>query len=331
MDERALEDILASADVARDVVEHRILEATEGDYRPFPDELMPSLKEGLERRGIQALYTHQREVWDHAGAGRSVVVGTPTASGKTLCYNLPVLQTLLEDQSARALYLFPTKALSQDQQSELNELILEGHLPLKVATYDGDTPDSLRISARDSGRIIISNPDMLHAGVLPNHPKWISFFSSLKYIVIDETHTYRGVFGSHVANLLRRLIRICRFYGADPVFILCSATIGNPGELASALVERPVALVDRNGAPRDKKDIILYNPPLLDAVQGIRKSVLTESRKWALAFLGKGVKTILFAHSRVKTEVVASYINDAHKNIYTDNQRTVCSPTKDAG
>ena len=322
MNERTLEALLMSAELSADVVEHRVLEATAGDYRPFPEELAPALKGALERRGIGQLYTHQREVWDHARNGRSVVVVTPTASGKTLCYNLPVLQTLLEERSARALYLFPTKALSQDQQSELNELIIEGELPVKVSTYDGDTPDSLRISARDTGRIIISNPDMLHAGVLPNHPKWIKFFSSLKYIVVDETHTYRGVFGSHVANLLRRLIRVCRFYGADPIFILCSATIGNPGELASSLVERPVTLVDRNGAPRGRKDIILYNPPLVDAVQGIRRSVLTESRKWALAFLRRGIKTILFAHSRVKTEVVASYINDALKNINTDNERT---------
>lgn len=194
-------------------------------------------------------------------------------------------------------------------------------LPLKVATYDGDTPDSLRVAARNTGRIIISNPDMLHGGILPNHPKWIRFFSSLKYIVIDEAHAYRGVLGSHVANLIRRLRRIAAFYGSVPRFILCSATIANPKELAETLIGDEVALVDHNGAPCGEKRVILYNPPLVDAVQGIRRSVITESRRWTLALLQGGIKTILFAHSRVKTEVAAAYINEDLANIYTDNQR----------
>jgi DEAD/DEAH box helicase domain-containing protein len=273
---------------------------------------------------MEKLYTHQAEVFSESRKGRNVTVVTPTASGKTLCYNLPVLQALLEDDEARALYLFPTKALSQDQQAELNELIHpsgEAVLPVKVCTYDGDTPDSLRTAARDSGRIIITNPDMLHAGVLPNHPRWIKFFSNLAYIVIDEAHAYRGVFGSHVANVLRRLRRVASFYGSSPRFILCSATIANPGELASALIGAATVLVDRNGAPRGKKLVVLYNPPLVDAVQGIRRGVVSESRRWMLALLREGIKTILFAHSRIKTEVLASYVNEDLKNIYTDNSR----------
>jgi DEAD/DEAH box helicase domain-containing protein len=249
-----------------------------------------------------------------------VVVVTPTASGKTLCYNLPTLQALLRDEKARALYLFPTKALSQDQQSELNGLVC-GEIPIKVSTYDGDTPESLRVAARDTGRSIISNPDMLHAGILPNHPRWIRFFSNLKYIVSDEAHAYRGVLGSHVAEVLRRLRRVCAFYGSNPRFILCSATIANPRELAETLIGAEVSLVDNNGAPRGEKRIILYNPPLVDAVQGIRRSVVTESRRWMLAFLRGGIKTILFAHSRIKTEVAASYVNEDLANIYTGNER----------
>ncbi|MDR2481997.1 MAG: DEAD/DEAH box helicase, partial [Treponema sp.] len=276
------------------------------------------------RRGIERIYCHQREVWDIIQAGGHAVVVTPTASGKTLCYNLPALQALLADESARALYLFPTKALSQDQQAELGELLAPGSpeaLPVQAAVYDGDTPDSLRMAARNQGRIIISNPDMLHAGILPNHPKWIKFFSRLKLVVIDEAHTYRGVLGSHAANVIRRLRRIAAFYRSRPQFILCSATIANPKELAETLIGEEVSLVDRNGAPRGEKRIILYNPPLVDAVRGIRRSVVTESRRWMLAFLKAGIKTILFAHSRVKTEVAAAYVNEDLANIYTDNSR----------
>jgi len=321
MQDRAsiVDGILSDPAFAPFIVESRIMGETEGSFVPFPQGIDPRIIEALHSRGIDRLYSHQGAVWEHARAKRNVVVVTPTASGKTLCYNLPCLQALLEDPASRALYLFPTKALSQDQQSELNEIVLGGSLPVKICTYDGDTPDSLRVAARDSGRIVISNPDMLHAGVLPNHPKWIKFFSSLKYVVVDEAHAYRGVFGSHVANVLRRLKRIAAFYGASPTFILCSATIGNPRELCEALVGEEVALVGENGAPRGEKRVILYNPPLLDSVQGIRRSVMTESQRWALAFLRAGVKTILFAHSRVRTEVVASYINESVANVYTDN------------
>ena len=328
--EAALRKILSSPEFAPNIVAEKLLPASEGSFLPFPQDLEGRIAEALRNRGIIQLFTHQAEVWENIKKDRHTVVVTPTASGKTLCYNLPVLDKLLRDEKARALYLFPTKALSQDQQSELNELtggadpsVKTGDrlIPVKVATYDGDTPDSLRVSARDTGRIIISNPDMLHAGILPNHPKWIKFFSNLRYIVVDETHAYRGVLGSHVADLIRRLKRVAAFYGSKPVFILCSATIANPKELAETLIGEEVALVDNNGASRGEKYVILYNPPLVDAVQGIRRSVISESRKWMLAFLKSGIKTILFAHSRVKTELAAAYVNEDLANIYTDNSR----------
>jgi len=291
------------------------------DYVSFPPDLNGELKDALVKRGIKALYTHQRESFDAVTEKENIVVVTPTASGKSLCYNLPVMQRLLEDPAARALYLFPTKALSQDQQSELNGIITEGELPLKVSTYDGDTPSSLRISARDTGRIVISNPDMLHAGILPNHPKWIKFLSNLEFIVIDEIHSYTGVFGSHFANLIRRLKRITSFYGSNPVFICSSATIRNPGELASELLEADVRLIDNNGAPSGEKHVILYNPPLVDAVQGIRRGVVLESKNIAFNFIKEGIRTIVFARSRVRSELVASYLNKALANIYNDNSR----------
>ncbi|MDR0582948.1 MAG: DEAD/DEAH box helicase [Treponema sp.] len=321
-DRESLEKILESPEFAPNIVVNRLLPAEEGAFAPFPPDLDPRIAGALRRRGIERLYTHQAEVWERVQEGKNVVVVTPTASGKTLCYNLPCLHALLQDGNARCLYLFPTKALSQDQQSELNGLSGgEGGINLKIATYDGDTPESLRVSARDTGRIIISNPDMLHAGILPNHPKWIKFFSRLKFIVIDEVHAYRGVLGSHVANVIRRLRRVAAFYGASPRFILCSATIANPRELSEALIGLPVELADKNGAPRGEKRIVLYNPPLVDTVQGIRRSAVTESRRWMLALLRAGIKTILFAHSRVKTEVAASYVNEDLANIFTDNSR----------
>jgi DEAD/DEAH box helicase domain-containing protein len=325
MDQRkALENIISSPEFAPNIVIERLIPAAGGVFSPFPKDLDVRLGENLKKRGIEKIYTHQAEVWENVKKGRHTVVVTPTASGKTLCYNLPTLDALLKDDKARSLYLFPTKALSQDQQAELNEVVAPAEaaaLNIKVSTYDGDTPDSLRVSSRDTGRIIISNPDMLHAGILPNHPKWIKFFSNLKYVVIDEAHAYRGVLGSHVANVIRRLKRIAAFYGSAPLFILCSATIGNPKELAETLTGEEVTLVDNNGAPRGEKRVILYNPPLVDRVQGIRRSAVDESRRWALALLKSGIKTILFAHSRIKTEVAASYLNDDLKNIFTGNSR----------
>jgi DEAD/DEAH box helicase domain-containing protein len=304
----------------------KTIEPRSPEYAPLPADLPEPLKAALASRGIASLYAHQAECYRLIREGRNVVVVTPTASGKTLCYNLPVVQTLLEDPAARALYLFPTKALSQDQQAELNEIALGGGLPVRIQTYDGDTPSSLRAVARTSGRIVISNPDMLHAGILPNHAKWITFFSGLKYVVIDEMHSYRGVFGSHVGNVIRRLKRIAAFYGAHPAFILCSATIANPAELAEALVEEPVALVNRNGAGAGSKTVVFYNPPVVDPVQGLRRSSATESERIALELLRKGVKTILFARSRLKVELIASYMAQSLANPNNENSRIAVSP-----
>ncbi len=298
----------------------------DGSYAELPDDLNITIRDSLSNQGIKKLYTHQKICYETARSGKDLVVVTPTASGKTLCYNLPVLQTLMESEDSRALYLFPTKALSQDQQSSLNEIVVDGNLPIKVCTYDGDTPGSLRISARKSGKIIISNPDMLHSGILPNHPKWIEFFKSLKYIVLDEVHTYRGVFGSHMTNLVRRIKRIAQFYGSDPIFICCSATIGNPRELAEQILGKEVVLIDENGAPSGEKHIILYNPPLVDPVQGIRRGIVLESQRLALKLLKQGVKTIIFARSRVKTELISSYLNKSLANHYNQNYRIKVEP-----
>ncbi len=333
-DTEVLSGILSDPAFAPHVSSVRVFPARDGDYAPLPDDLDSRIAASLRERGMDRLYTHQAESFRLARSGANAVIVTPTASGKTLCYNLPVMQALLEDVDARALYLFPTKALSQDQQSEINGMVgaqengaeCGGRIPLRVCVYDGDTPQSLRNDARDRGRIIISNPDMLHAGILPNHPKWIRFFSNLRFVVIDEMHMYRGVFGGHMANLLRRLTRVAEFYGAHPTFILCSATIGNPRELAERLIGAPVSLIDKSGAPSGKKTVVLYNPPLVDAVQGMRRSVMNESQRWALAFLRKNVKTILFAHSRVRTEVIASYINDSLKNVFTANHGITVVP-----
>ncbi len=315
-----LEKLKSDPQLAKQISHWQSVPARKGKYAELPEELSTELWEMLKQRDITQLYSHQLAAYRAARRGEHVVVVTPTASGKTLSYNLPVVQTLLENPEMRALYMFPTKALSQDQQSELNEIVLGGMLPLKVATYDGDTPQSLRVSARESGRIVISNPDMMHAGVLPNHPKWIKFLSNLKYVVIDEVHTYRGVFGSHMTNLVRRLKRIAEFYGSSPQFILCSATIGNPQELAEQIIEEKVTLIDQNGSPAGEKHVVLYNPPLVDAVQGIRRGVVLEAKNIALTFLRRKIKTIIFARSRLRTELIASYIKKAVQNIYTENE-----------
>ncbi|MBN1835777.1 MAG: DEAD/DEAH box helicase [Spirochaetales bacterium] len=291
----------------------------EGRYAEFPTEVDPRILSALRSKGVDRLFSHQRAAYEAVRGGAHIVVVTPTASGKTLAYNLPVLQTLLEQPEAKAMYLFPTKALSQDQQSELNEILIGGELPVKIFTYDGDTPQSIRISVREEGRVVITNPDMLHTGVLPNHPKWIKFFQSLRFVVIDEIHTYRGVFGSHMTNLIRRLKRVAGFYGSRPQFICCSATIGNPRELAERIVEEQVVLLDDNGAPAGTRHFVFYNPPLVDPVQGIRRGVVKEAQGIATRLLKQRVKTIVFARSRLRTELIASYIRESLRNHFTQD------------
>ena len=246
-----------------------------------------------------------------------MAIVTPTASGKTLCYNLPILHTILNDPSARALYLFPTKALAQDQLAELHRWRTEidglGNqcsLGLSVSTYDGDTPSADRSRIRKAAQMILTNPDMLHVGILPYHTQWADFFAGLRWVVIDEMHTYRGVFGSHVANVLRRLQRVCAHYGSTVRFICTSATIANPAQLAERLIEQPVTLVDENGAPRGAKHIILVNPPLVDAEKGIRRSATLETTDLAARCLEAGVQTIVFGRSRLTTELLLTYLRE---------------------
>lgn len=293
----------------------------DASFAPMPETVEPRIAAALSARGITRLYSHQAEAIARIAAGEHVVVVTPTASGKTLTYNLPVLSALLADPDSRALYLFPTKALSQDQQSELNATVEGAEIPVGIMTFDGDTPPSVRTAARARGQIIITNPDMLHAGIMPNHAKWSRFFQNLKFIVIDELHTYRGIFGSHVANVIRRLRRITAFYGASPQFVMTSATIGNPAELAQMVIGEDVSLVATNGAPSGARHTILYNPPLVDRVQGIRQGVVHASERLAVRFLKAGVKTIVFARSRQRTELIAGYIRKRLENPFTENGR----------
>lgn len=279
----------------------------------IPERVNDRLKVALEKRGVSELYIHQKEAFERVMDGENVVTVTPTASGKTLCYNLPVLQSIAEDQTSRSLYLFPTKALAQDQKSELNEIIHEMDVPIHSETYDGDTSSAIRQRVRQAGHIVITNPDMLHSAILPHHTKWVSLFENLKYIVIDELHTYRGVFGSHVANVIRRLKRICAFYGSDPTFICTSATIANPKELAEQLTGSKVHLIERNGAPSGKKNFVFYNPPVVNKPLNIRQSAATVVNQLAKTFLKEKIQTIVFARSRVRVEVILSHIQELVK------------------
>ena len=292
------------------VVRWEELPARAAQYASFPDTLDTRLIPVLEKRGIHQLYTHQAHSIAATAAGKDVVVVTPTASGKTMCYNLPVLSAILQNQDARALYLFPTKALSADQVSELYELIEEMDVDIKTYTYDGDTPGAARKAVRQAGHIVVTNPDMLHSGILPHHTKWVKLFENLRYIVIDEIHTYRGVFGSNLANVLRRLMRLCAFYGSHPQFILCSATIANPKELAETLIGRPVEMIDDNGAPMGKRHFVFYNPPVVNRQLGIRKGVIPVTRDIASMLLKCGIQTITFAKSRLTVEVLTRYLKD---------------------
>jgi DEAD/DEAH box helicase domain-containing protein len=299
----------------QNVTRWEIIPPKPGEYEDFPAYLDKKLVSVLNKKGIYRLYSHQRQALDEVAAGHNVVVVTPTASGKTLCYNLPVLNELLRDKNARAIYLFPTKALSQDQVSELMGMVDAMGEDIKTFTYDGDTPTSARVAIRKDGHIVVTNPDMLHTGILPHHTKWMKLFSNLKFVVIDEVHTYRGVFGSHTANVLRRLERICRFYGSDPIFICSSATIANPRELAEKLTGKSMVLINKNGAPSGRKNLIFYNPPVVNRQLGIRRSSILESKTLALIFLKNRIQTITFARSRLAVEVLLTYLKEEMKKI----------------
>src|SRR5574337_739338 len=280
----------------------RQIPARDAKFRPIPAWVTSALSEAYRAKGILELYSHQALTAELVRNGKNVVVVTPTASGKTLCYNLPVLNAVLEDPDTRALYLFPTKALAQDQLAELHDLATRLEDRFGVFTYDGDTPSDARRAIRERGQIVLSNPDMLHTGILPHHTKWMRLFENLRYIVIDELHTYRGVFGSHLAHVLRRLRRVAKFYGSDPQFICCSATIANPGELASQLIEKDVEVIEENGAPAGEKTFIFYNPPMINRNLGIRRSYINESTRVANELLHRKLQTIVFANSRLHTE-----------------------------
>jgi DEAD/DEAH box helicase domain-containing protein len=305
---------------------HR-LPAMAASFAPYPEGTDDRLISALAARGVEQLYTHQAEAFEHVLGGRNVVTITPTASGKTLCYNAPVLNAILQDSATRALYLFPTKALAQDQLAELHalaELLREESararvsnvtrgtdLEIGVFTYDGDTPSDARRAIRGKAHVVLSNPDMVHSGILPHHPRWAKLFENLRFVVIDELHAYRGVFGSHLGNILRRLQRICRHYGSDPIFICSSATIANPRDLAEGLTGRPFELVQKNGAPRGEKFFLFVNPPVVNAQLGIRRSYLAEARRVALEFLRHNLQLILFAQSRLAVEILTTYLKDA--------------------
>ncbi len=285
--------------------------ARSGEFEMVPEPVHASLREVLAQRGIERLYTHQAEAFRRVSSGANVVVVTPTASGKTLCYNLPVFNRLIEDPEARAMYLFPTKALAEDQLHEFQETVEAMGSGIRAFTYDGDTPQDARRAIRERANVVLTNPDMLHAGILPHHTRWAKVFENLRYFVIDELHYCRGVYGSHVANVLRRLKRICEFYGSSPQFICCSATIANPRELAESLTGLPFELVDCNGSPAGEKYFVFYNPPVVNRQLGIRRGYLNETRRIALEFIERNQQTLVFANNRLATEVLVTYLKDA--------------------
>ena len=308
----ALTQLRTSATVAGRISHEELIPADPATYGHWSPALDPRVVGALRARGIERPYSHQAEAIGHALAGRDVVVVTPTASGKTLTFAVPVLDAWLQDHEARSLWLFPTKALAQDQLAGLQDIAL--HLPpgLRAATYDGDTAPGLRRAVRTEGHIVVTNPDMLHNGILPHHTSWVRLFQHLRYIVIDELHAYRGLFGSHLANVMRRLLRLCRFYGSHPTLIACSATIANPRELAEKLLERPVQLVDRNGAPRARRRLWFWNPPLVAGAMGVRRSATLEARRLMTELLTRNLQTIAFTRSRGGVEVLLTYLQRLH-------------------
>ncbi len=294
--------------------------ARAAQFATYPEKLDVAVRQALARRGIEKLYSHQAAAVEHTLSGRDTVVVTPTASGKTLCYNLPVVQSVLEDPAARAIYLFPTKALAEDQRLELQALNESLGSPITCHTYDGDTPQDARRAIREKANIVMTNPDMLHTGVLPHHTKWVKLFENLRYFVIDELHFYRGVYGSHLANILRRVKRICEFYGSKPQFICCSATIANPKQLAENITDRPFEVVSENGAPSGDSYFIFYNPPVVNRQLGIRRSYLNETRRIAVEFIRQKQQTLVFTNNRLATEVLTTYLKDAASHLPFSNE-----------
>lgn len=310
-----LEQLLAAkradASFMKNVTHWEEIPAREARYADFPASLAAPLADALHRKGIYRLYTHQRQAVEAVFAGKDVTVVTPTASGKTMCYTLPTLQAVLNDHAARALFIFPTKALAADQVTELNDFVKlmgEAGEGIKAFTYDGDTSVNARNAVRVAGHVVVTNPDMLHCGILPNHTKWVRLFENLKLVVIDEVHVYRGVFGSNMANVIRRLKRICAFYGSHPQFVCCSATIANPGELAERITGQPMTLIDDNGAPMGARHVIFYNPPVINQQLGIREGAVSHARRLAEELLRNEIYTIVFARSRLNVEVLTTYL-----------------------
>jgi DEAD/DEAH box helicase domain-containing protein len=313
--------------VGPNLVAWQMIPAKQPNTVPFLAEIHPALVNAIQARGIHMLYTHQASAFSQVKAGKNVVVVTGTASGKTLCYNLPVLDCLLKEKGATALYLFPTKALAQDQNAVLKQLLnpinanLQETGPLTVnnriecAIYDGDTPLSIRPHIRKTARLVISNPDMLHTGILPHHTGWADFFHGLRFVIIDEIHTYRGVFGSHVANVIRRLNRIARFYGASPQYILTSATIGNPQDLGQRMLNEQVILVNEDGSEKGAKHFLIYNPPILDKSLGLRKSAIQEGVNLAQDLLNYGLQTIVFSRTRRTVEIILTCLRQQAGNL----------------
>jgi DEAD/DEAH box helicase domain-containing protein len=304
--------------IAENVVEWRVLAPKPADVCPFPADMSPSLVSELKAQRISTLYRHQALAYEKVRDGENIAIVSGTASGKTLCYNLPVIDSLLKQPQGTALYLFPTKALAQDQLSNLRETLAQlGESGINRANiYDGDTPQHIRSTLRRESAIIFTNPDMLHAGILPHHTAWKDFFNALSFIVIDEMHAYRGVFGSHVANVIRRLQRVCRFYGSQPQFILTSATIANPQALAQRLIEKPVTVIDRDGSPHGERHFLIYNPPLVDKKLGIRQSSLLEGSLLAGELIDEDIQTIVFGRTRRGIELILTYLRqrDMHGN-----------------
>jgi len=284
-------------------IEH--IPTRKASYAELDKPLVSTLQDCLNEHRLLPLYTHQAEAINYARAGRNVMVSTSSASGKTLCYNIPVLETTLTEKYSRALYLFPTKALAQDQLHNLRELFCPSLFSVEqFDTFDGDTPQAERAEIKKQARVILTNPDMLHLGILPNHRSWSRLLRHLRYVVIDEAHTYRGVFGSHVAGVLRRLRRLCQLYGSNPQFICCSATLANPGEHVEKLVGLPFTIVNSDGSPQGEKDFILWNPPLIDKAKGIRHSANSEAANIFTDLVGQDIRSLTFARSRRLTELI---------------------------